>query len=104
MAHGQDRRLTYAQQTAIDQAIIEQVAEIEGLNLSIVPTGGGGSMAPLVLGNEVDFAYSGGTHAQYTEEGDMQILAFLSTERSPFYPDSPTLEYIAFNRFGILRL
>lgn len=97
LEHGRDQRLTYAQQTALDQAIIQQVAEIEGLNLSIVPTGGGGGMAPLVLGNEVDFAYSGGTHAQYTEQGDMQILAFLSAERSPFYPDSPTLVELGYD-------
>ena len=97
LEHGADQRLTYAQQTALDQAIIEQVAEIEGLELSIVPTGGGGGMAPLVLGNEVDFAYSGGTHSQYTEEGDMQVLAFLSAERSPFYPDTPTLVELGYD-------
>ena len=97
LEHGRDQRLTYAQQTALDQAIIEQVAEIEGLELAIVPTGGGGGMAPLVLGKEVDFAYSGGTHAQYTDEGDMQVLAFLSAERSPFYPDTPTLVELGYD-------
>ncbi len=89
--YGQDNPMTYAQQTALDQAIIEAVAEEEGLDLSIVPTGGGAGMAPLVLGQEVDFAYSGGTHAQYTPTGEMVIAAFLSAERSPFYPDTPTL-------------
>ncbi len=89
--HGRENPMTYAQQTALDEAIIRAIAEEEGLDLAIVPTGGGAGMAPLVLGREVDFAYSGGTHAQYTPTGEMTIAAFMSAERSPFYPDSPTL-------------
>ena len=89
--YGRENEMTYAQQTALDEAIIRAIAEEEGLDLAIVPTGGGAGMAPLVLGREVDFAYSGGTHAQYTPTGEMTIAAFMSAERSPFYPDSPTL-------------
>jgi tripartite-type tricarboxylate transporter receptor subunit TctC len=95
--YGRENPMTYAQQTALDQAIIERVAEQEGLDLAIVPTGGGGGMAPLVLGREVDFAYSGGTHAQYTPTGEMVIAAFLSAERSPFYPDVPTLMELGYD-------
>ncbi len=91
IAHGRETPLTYAQQTPLDEAIIRRVAEAEGLDLAIVPTGGGAGMAPLVLGREVDFAYSGGTHAQYTPTGEMVMLAFLTRDRSPFYPDTPTL-------------
>ena len=89
--HGRENQMTYAQQTPLDEAIIRAIAEEEGLDLAIVPTGGGGGMAPLVLGREVDFAYSGGTHAQYTPTGEMVVAAFMSAERSPFYPDTPTL-------------
>jgi len=91
IAHGKENPMTYAQQTPLDEAIIRRIAEVEGLDLAIVPTGGGGGMAPLVLGREVDFAYSGGTHAQYTPTGEMLVAAFMSAERSPFYPDVPTL-------------
>ena len=89
--YGRDNRMTYAQQTALDEAIMRRIAEAEGLDIAIVPTGGGGGMAPLVLGREVDFAYSGGTHAQYTPGDEMVVLAFMSPERSPFYPEVPTL-------------
>ncbi|TVS00549.1 MAG: tripartite tricarboxylate transporter substrate binding protein [Rhodobacteraceae bacterium] len=95
--HGKENPMTYAQQTALDEAIIRAIAEEEGLDLAIVPTGGGAGMAPLVLGREVDFAYSGGTHAQYTPTGEMTIAAFMSAERSPFYPDSPTLIELGYN-------
>ena len=89
--HGRNNPMTFAQQTPLDEAIIRSIAEQEGLDLAIIPTGGGGGMAPLVLGREVDFAYSGGTHAQYTPTGEMVVAAFMSAERSPFYPDVPTL-------------
>lgn len=91
IAYGKENQMTYAQQTPLDEAIIRAIAEEEGLDLAIVPTGGGGGMAPLVLGREVDFAYSGGTHAQYTPTGEMVVAAFMSAERSPFYPETPTL-------------
>lgn len=91
IAHGRTNPMTYAQQTPLDEAIIRAIAAQEGLDIAIVPTGGGGGMAPLVLGREVDFAYSGGTHAQYTPTGEMVVAAFMSLERSPFYPEVPTL-------------
>jgi len=89
--YGRENPMTYAQQLPMDQAIMQLIAEEEGIDLAIVPTGGGGGMAPLLLGGEVDFAFSGGTHAQYTPTGEMNVLAFLTRERSPFYPDVPTL-------------
>ncbi|WP_439563037.1 Bug family tripartite tricarboxylate transporter substrate binding protein [Roseinatronobacter sp.] len=97
IAYGKENQMTYAQQTPLDEAIIRAIAEEEGLDLAIVPTGGGGGMAPLVLGREVDFAYSGGTHAQYTPTGEMVVAAFMSAERSPFYPDTPTLMELGYD-------
>ncbi len=91
IAYGKENPMTYAQQLPMDEAIMRIIAEQEGIDLAIVPTGGGGGMAPLLLGGEVDFAFSGGTHAQYTPTGEMNVLAFLTQERSPFYPDVPTL-------------
>ncbi|MFN4100095.1 MAG: tripartite tricarboxylate transporter substrate binding protein [Pararhodobacter sp.] len=95
--HGRNNPMTFAQQTPLDEAIIRAIAEQEGLDLAIIPTGGGGGMAPLVLGREVDFAYSGGTHAQYTPTGEMVVAAFMSAERSPFYPDVPTLMELGYD-------
>jgi tripartite-type tricarboxylate transporter receptor subunit TctC len=91
VAYGKENPMTYAQQLPMDQTIMQIIADQEGIDLAIVPTGGGGGMAPLVLGGEVDFAFSGGTHAQYTPTGEMRVLAFLTRDRSPFYPDVPTL-------------
>lgn len=94
--YGRENPMTYAQQLPMDQAIMQIIADQEGIDLAIIPTGGGGGMAPLVLGGEVDFAFSGGTHAQYTPTGEMNVLAFLTRERSPFYPDVPTLAELGY--------
>ena len=48
-------------------------------------------MTPLILSGDVDFAFSGGTHTQYTESGDMVVLLSLVDERLIGYPDVPSL-------------
>lgn len=101
VAHGRENPLTYAQQSPLDQEIMTRIAAAEGLDLAIVPTGGGGGVAPLLLGGEVDFAFSGGIHSQYVPSGDMRILAFMTLERSPFYPDVPTLRELGYD-FAIM--
>lgn len=97
VAHGRENPLTYAQQGPLDQTIMQRIAEAEGMDVAIVPTGGGGGVAPLLLGGEVDFAFSGGIHSQYAPTGDMRILAFMTLERSPFYPDVPTLRELGYD-------
>lgn len=89
--YGRENPMTYAMQLPMDAAIMENIAEQEGLDLAMVPTGGGGGVAPLLLGGEVDFAFSGGIHSQYVPTGEMNILAFFTRDRSPFYEDVPTL-------------
>lgn len=101
IAHGRENPLTYAQQSPLDQVIMRRIAENEGMDLAVVPTGGGGGVAPLLLGGEVDFAFSGGIHSQYAPTGDMRILAFMTLERSPFYPDVPTLVELGYD-FAIM--
>lgn len=82
---------SYASQTALDRTIIEYIAQREGLDLRIVPTAGGGGMAPLILSGDVDFAYSGGTHSGYADTGEMPVLLSLAEDRLVAFPDAPTL-------------
>ena len=96
IAYGRENPMTYAMQLPMDEAIMRRIAEQEGLDLAIVPTGGGGGVAPLVLGGEVDFAFSGGIHSQYVPTGQMNLMAFFTRDRSPFYPDVPTLVDLGF--------
>ncbi|MFY0663975.1 MAG: tripartite tricarboxylate transporter substrate binding protein [Natronospirillum sp.] len=83
--------LTVASQTPQDRFILNLISRREGLNLRIVPTTGGAGMTPLVVSGDVHFAFSGGTHTQYTDSGQMVVLASLIDERLIGYPDVPTL-------------
>lgn len=83
--------LTVASQTSQDRFVIKMISRREDLPIRIVPTTGGAGMAPLVLAGDVDFAFSGGTHTQYTESGDMVVLMGLVDERLIGYPDAPAI-------------
>lgn len=82
---------SYGTQHALDRLVIEYIMEQEGLDLRIVPTTGGGGMAPLILSGDVDFAYSGGTHSGYADTGEMPVLLSMDGERLFAYPDAPSV-------------
>jgi tripartite-type tricarboxylate transporter receptor subunit TctC len=77
--------------------IIQSIIAEKNLDIAMVPTQGGSGMVPLLLAGELDFAYSGGIHATYTESGDMKVIAALTTDRQPAYPDVPTLAEFGFD-------
>ncbi|MDO9618516.1 MAG: tripartite tricarboxylate transporter substrate binding protein [Pseudomonas sp.] len=87
----------YVSQAAEDRLIIRALAKREGLELRTVPTSGGAGMAPLVISGDAVFAYSGGTHAGYTESGEMRVLASLADTRLLGYPDAPTLRELGYD-------
>lgn len=89
--------ITVASQTPQDRFIINLISRREQLPFRIVPTTGGSGMAPLVLSGDVDFAFSGGTHTQYTDSGDMRVLISLVDGRLAEYPDAPTLTELGYN-------
>lgn len=92
-----ENSLSYATQTTLDRMIIQSIIAQRDLNVAIVPTQGGSGMVPLLLAGELDFAYSGGIHATYTESGDMKVIAALTADRQPAYPEVPTLAEFGFN-------
>lgn len=84
--------VSYATQTTLDRLTIRALEAEKGVTFDVVPTQGGSGMVPLLLAGEVDFAWSGGIHAQYTEAGDMRLIAAMTSERQDAYPDVPTFE------------
>lgn len=97
IAAAHDNNLSYATQTTLDRMIVQSIIAQQELNIAIVPTQGGSGMVPLLLAGELDFAYSGGIHASYTESGDMKVIAALTSERQAAYPDVPTLMELGFD-------
>ncbi|MFC3853007.1 tripartite tricarboxylate transporter substrate-binding protein [Salinispirillum marinum] len=82
--------IAVASQSPQDRFLMNLISQKEGINFRVIPTTGGAGMAPLVVSGDVDIAFSGGTHTQFTDAGDMRVLLGLSDERLIYYPSAPT--------------
>ena len=101
----QQPEITFASQTPIDRILVRMIAQKEGLNVRIIPTTGGAGMARHILRNEMDFAYSGGTHSNYTDDGRMRVILGLSQSPLVGYEDVPTILDVGMEHFDeILRV
>ncbi len=87
----QKDEILYASQNITDRHFINNIAQQQGFNVRIIPVSGGAGMAPLVLGRDVDLAFSGGTHNRYVDSGEMKVLASTSRNRLMEHPEVPTL-------------
>ncbi len=87
----QQDEIFYASQNITDRYRIKAIAEQENINIRVIPVSGGAGMAPLVLAEDVDIAFSGGTHNRYVDTGQMKVIASLNTNRLLEHPDIPTL-------------
>ncbi|WP_151671022.1 tripartite tricarboxylate transporter substrate binding protein [Nitrincola schmidtii] len=92
----QKDEILYASQNLTDRHFINVIAEQEGLNIRIIPVSGGAGMAPLVLGKDVDLAFSGGTHNRYVDSEQMKVIASVSVNRLSEHPDTPTLQELGY--------
>lgn len=90
VAYSRDHRLSFGDQSAISRAYISYIAKKEGVSWTAIPTKGGGEMVPFLLGDKIDFAWSGGVHARYP--GKMEVLATMNATRLKDFPDAPTIQ------------
>jgi len=88
--HSRENTLNVADMGGISKAILAFIAKKEDLKWNLIPTRGGGEMVPFLLGNKVDFAYSGGIHQKYGDE--MNVLASFLSQPLAFTPDAPSLQ------------
>ena len=82
--------LSFADQSTISKVVILYVGKKEGVDWRAVPTKGGGGMVPMLLGGQIDFAWSGGVHQRYGDK--MRVLASCNNGRLPASPDVPALK------------
>lgn len=80
--------VVFADQGSLSKLIFLYVAKQEGVEWRAVPTKGGGGMIPMLLGGQVDFAYSGGVHQRYGDK--MTVLASVNPGRLDASPDVPS--------------
>ncbi len=74
----------------ITKPFIERFVEQNGIDAKIVATGGGSEIVQLLLGDQIDAAYSGGVHNKNPEQ--WVVLGSFNANRLPSAPDKPTFK------------
>ena len=88
--------LNVAVMTPYDKEVLKYIAKKDGVEFNLVPTKGGAAVMTQVLGNHVDFGFSGGIHGQYVKAGKMIVLAGHGAEHLIGTPDVPTLTELGY--------
>ncbi len=88
--------LNVAVMTPYDKEVLKYIGKKDGVEFNLVPTQGGSAIMTQVLGNHVDFGFSGGIHGQYVKAGKMIVLAGHGAERLIGTPDVPTLKELGY--------
>jgi tripartite-type tricarboxylate transporter receptor subunit TctC len=88
--------LNVAVMTPYDKEVLKYIGKKEGVEFNLVPTKGGADIMTQVLGNHVDFGFSGGIHGQYVKAGKMIVLAGHGNEHLVATPDVPTLKELGY--------
>lgn len=55
-------------------AVMNALAEAEGLDIAIIPGQGGATLAPTLIAGDADVSVSGGVHTPFVESGDLVVL------------------------------
>lgn len=84
--------INVADMGGISKAFIRFLSQKEDVNWTQIPTRGGGEMVPFLLGDKVDFAFSGGIHQKYGDK--MIVLASFLSNRLPLAPGVPSIKEI----------
>jgi len=89
VAYAKTKKLTYADQGAMQRAFIDYIGQREGVPWVGIPTKGGGEMVPFLLGGKIDFAWSGGVHQRYGDK--MKVLLSFNSARLAASPKAPAM-------------
>jgi tripartite-type tricarboxylate transporter receptor subunit TctC len=73
-----------------------EIAMRENIQVVHVPYRGEGDLTPALLGGHVDVAASGSGVGQLVDDGKLRMLNVWSRERSPRWPDVPTLQELGY--------
>jgi tripartite-type tricarboxylate transporter receptor subunit TctC len=81
--------IKYAALHPYSRVIGSFIAKETGIKMNTVPVKGGAGMLTVVLGNQVDLAFSGGIHTRHPDK--IKVIVPLSSERQAATPDMKTL-------------
>ena len=74
----------------ITKPFIDRFVEQSGIEAKVIATGGGSEIVQLLLGNQIDAAYSGGVHNKNPEQ--WEVLGSFNANRLPSAQDKPTFK------------
>ena len=74
----------------ITKPFIDHFVEQSGIEAKVIATGGGSEIVQLLLGGQIDAAYSGGIHNKNPEQ--WEVLGSFNANRLPSAPDKPTFK------------
>ena len=69
-----------------------EVDQVTSAKFTHVPYKGGAEWVPALLGGHIDFLADAAQWAPQVDSGQFRILAMATEQRSPKYPDAPTLK------------
>ena len=79
----------YATISPFARMAMQVIAEKEGFQVNYVPAKGSADTMSMLMGKQIEVAYSGGVHARYPDE--IKTVIPISRKRQPGSPDLPTL-------------
>lgn len=75
----------------------EAIAKGMNIPVKIIRVRGGGKSMQRVLGGHVDVVFTAGAHIKFTDAGQTQVIAAVTSERNFDYPNAPTLKELGVN-------
>jgi tripartite-type tricarboxylate transporter receptor subunit TctC len=92
LARAKPGTLNYVVPGIIQRVFFDRFNKRNGTDLVAIPFKGGGDVLNGILSGIVPIAFIGGANfAPYVRDGKMVALAVDAAERSPLFPDAPTL-------------
>lgn len=79
-----------AHQGGISKPFIDRFVEQSGIDAKVIGTSGGSEVAQLLLGSQIDAAYSGGAHNKNPSQ--WEVLGSFNANRLSGSPDKPTFK------------
>lgn len=73
-----------------------ELAEKEGIEFTHVPFRGEGDLTPALIGGHIEAGATGSGVGQLVDDGKLRFLNVWSRERSPRWPNVPTLQELGF--------
>jgi tripartite-type tricarboxylate transporter receptor subunit TctC len=96
-AKAEKRDIKYASFYQLDRVIMAAIAKSAGIRIVPVPVQSGNGVVTAVMGEQVDFGFTGGSWGPFVQSGQLKLLAAGPSDRFADYPQVPTLKDLGYD-------